>query len=58
MKEVCAKPGMAKGHGRPWLTSGWLPPSTWTVNTRRLHTAIDGVPPTGYEAAYYAQTQP
>lgn len=25
-------------------------------NTRRLHTAIDGVPLAGYEAAYYAQT--
>jgi putative transposase len=27
-------------------------------NTRRLHTAIGGVPPDEYEAAYYAQTQP
>lgn len=27
-------------------------------NTRRLHTAIGGVPPAEYEAAYYAQTQP
>ncbi len=27
-------------------------------NSRRLHTAIDGVPPAEYEAAYYAQTQP
>jgi transposase InsO family protein len=27
-------------------------------NTRRLHTAIGGIPPAEYEAAYYAQTQP
>jgi len=27
-------------------------------NTRRLHTAIGGVPPAEHEAAYYAQTQP
>ena len=27
-------------------------------NTRRLHTAIGGVPPAEYEAAYYAQPQP
>ncbi len=27
-------------------------------NTRRLHTAIGGVPPAEFEAAYYAQTQP
>jgi putative transposase len=27
-------------------------------NHRRLHTAIGGVPPAEYEAAYYAQTQP
>ena len=27
-------------------------------NTRRLHTAIGGVPPAEYEAAYYAQDQP
>jgi putative transposase len=27
-------------------------------NARRLHTAIGGVPPDEYEAAYYAQTQP
>ena len=27
-------------------------------NTRRLHTAIGGVPPAEYEAAYYAQNQP
>ncbi|HEX6521446.1 MAG TPA: integrase core domain-containing protein, partial [Streptosporangiaceae bacterium] len=27
-------------------------------NTRRLHTAIGGVPPAEYKAAYYAQTQP
>jgi putative transposase len=27
-------------------------------NTRRLHTAIGGVPPAEFEAAYHAQTQP
>jgi len=27
-------------------------------NTRRLHTAIGGIPPAEYEAAYYAQNQP
>jgi putative transposase len=27
-------------------------------NTRRLHTAIGGIPPTEHEAAYYAQDQP
>ena len=27
-------------------------------NAQRLHTAIGGVPPNEYEAAYYAQTQP
>ena len=27
-------------------------------NIRRLHTAIGGVPPAEYEAAYYAQNQP
>jgi putative transposase len=27
-------------------------------NHKRLHTAIGGVPPAEYEAAYYAQTQP
>jgi putative transposase len=27
-------------------------------NTKRLHTAIGGIPPADYEAAYYAQTQP
>jgi putative transposase len=27
-------------------------------NTTRLHTAIGGIPPDEYEAAYYAQTQP
>jgi putative transposase len=27
-------------------------------NTRRLHTAIGGVPPAEFEAAYYAQNQP
>jgi putative transposase len=27
-------------------------------NTRRLHTAIGGIPPAEHEAAYYAQTQP
>ena len=27
-------------------------------NTRRLHTAIGGVPPAEHEAAYYAQKQP
>jgi hypothetical protein len=27
-------------------------------NTRRLHTAIGGIPPAEYEAAYYAQTSP
>ncbi len=27
-------------------------------NTRRLHTAIGGMPPAEHEAAYYAQTQP
>jgi transposase InsO family protein len=27
-------------------------------NTRGLHTAIGGVPPAEYEAAYHAQTQP
>jgi putative transposase len=27
-------------------------------NSRRLHTAIGGVPPAEFEAAYYAQTQP
>jgi putative transposase len=27
-------------------------------NTRRLHTAIGGIPPAEHEAAYYAQNQP
>src|SRR5262249_54747740 len=27
-------------------------------NTRRLHTALGGVPPVEYETAYYAQPQP
>ena len=27
-------------------------------NIKRLHTAIGGIPPAEYEAAYYAQTQP
>ena len=27
-------------------------------NNKRLHTAIGGIPPAEYEAAYYAQTQP
>jgi len=27
-------------------------------NTRRLHTAIGGIPPAEYEAAYYAENQP
>ena len=35
--------------------------TAWYVNwfsTRRLHTAIGGIPPAEYEAAYYAQNQP
>jgi putative transposase len=27
-------------------------------NTTRLHTAVGGIPPDEYAAAYYAQTQP
>ncbi len=27
-------------------------------NTKRLHTAIGGLPPAEYEASYYAQVQP
>lgn len=42
---------------------GEVPPRTtaeyvsW-YNTRRLHTAIGGIPPAEHEAAYYAQKQP
>ncbi len=46
----------------PWRTLAGVELATaeyvdW-FNTRRLHTAIGGVPPAEYEAAYYAQTQP
>jgi putative transposase len=46
----------------PWRTLADVELATaeyvdW-FNTRRLHTAIGGVPPAEYEAAYYAQTQP
>lgn len=46
----------------PWKTLADVELATagyvdW-FNTRRLHTAIGGVPPAEYEAAYYAQTQP
>jgi putative transposase len=36
------------------VTAGYV---DW-FNTRRLHTAIGGVPTAEYEAAYYAQNQP
>jgi len=35
-------------------TAGYI---DW-YNTRRLHTAIGGIPPAEHEAAYYAQNQP
>ena len=46
----------------PWRTLADVELATaeyvdW-FNTRRLHTAIGGVPPAEHEAAYYAQTQP
>jgi putative transposase len=46
----------------PWKTLADVELATaeyvnW-FNTRRLHTAIGGIPPAEYEAAYYAQTQP
>jgi putative transposase len=46
----------------PWKTLADVELATagyvdW-YNTRRLHTAIGGVPPAEHEAAYYAQTQP
>jgi putative transposase len=46
----------------PWKTQADVELATagyvdW-FNTRRLHTAIGGVPPAEYEANYYAQTQP
>ena len=46
----------------PWRTLADVELATaeyvdW-FNNKRLHTAIGGVPPAEYEAAYYAQTQP
>jgi putative transposase len=46
----------------PWRSLGDVELATadyvdW-FNTRRLHTAIGGVPPAEFEAAYYAQNQP
>jgi putative transposase len=46
----------------PWKTLADIELATaeyvdW-FNTRRLHTAIGGIPPAEHEAAYYAQTQP
>jgi putative transposase len=46
----------------PWKTLAGVELATadyvnW-FNTRRLHTAIGGIPPAEYEAAYYAQIQP
>ncbi len=46
----------------PWKTLADVELATaeyvdW-FNTRRLHTAIGGIPPAEHEAAYYAQTQP
>lgn len=46
----------------PWKTLADVELATaeyvdW-FNTRRLHTAIGGIPPAEYEAVYYAQTQP
>jgi putative transposase len=46
----------------PWKTLADLELATadyvdW-FNNKRLHTAIGGVPPTEFEAAYYAQIQP
>jgi putative transposase len=46
----------------PWKTLADVELATaeyvnW-FNNKRLHTAIGGVPPAEYEAAYYAQTQP
>jgi putative transposase len=46
----------------PWKTLADVELATaeyvdW-FNTRRLHTAIGGVPPAEYEAGYYAQNQP
>ncbi len=55
------KTGLIK-KGGPWKTPAHVELATadyveW-YNTRRLHTAIGGIPPAEYEAAYYAQTQP
>jgi putative transposase len=46
----------------PWKTLADVELATagyvdW-YNNRRLHTAIGGIPPAEYEAAYYAQTKP
>jgi putative transposase len=46
----------------PWRTLADVELATaeyvdW-FNTRRLHTAIGGIPPAEHEAAYYAQPQP
>ena len=46
----------------PWRTLADVELATagyvdW-FNTRRLHTAIGGIPPAEYEAAYYARIQP
>jgi putative transposase len=46
----------------PWKTLADVELATagyvdW-YNNRRLHTAMGGIPPAEYEAAYYAQTQP
>jgi transposase InsO family protein len=46
----------------PWKTLADVELATaeyvdW-FNTRRLHTAIGGIPPAEHQAAYYAQTQP
>lgn len=46
----------------PWKTLADVELATadWVdwYNTKRLHTAIGGIPPAEYEAAYYAQNQP
>jgi hypothetical protein len=44
--------------GSPRATSGFGRASFEFANSARLHSAIGHVPPAGYEAAHYAQTQP
>jgi putative transposase len=54
------KTELIKPHG-PWRNQAQVELATagyvdW-YNTRRLHTAIGGIPPAEHEAAYYAQLQ-